>query len=131
MTSKKSIIVFYDAYCVMCNKSIIWLIKNDSYNLLKFSHFKSDYAIKNHKKATKIEAISIKDENDNSLYRSDAVLYLLKKIKKLKFIWILGLLTPKFIRDGIYNFIAKNRYKWFGKNESCLIPDKKIKSKFI
>jgi len=131
MTSKKSIIVFYDAYCVMCNKSIIWLIKNDSCNLLKFSHFKSDYAIKNHKTASEIETISIKDENDNYLYRSDAVLYLLKKIKKLKFIWILGFLTPKFIRDGIYNFIAKNRYKWFGKYESCLIPDEKIKSKFI
>ncbi len=115
----------------MCNKSIIWLIKNDSCNLLKFSHFKSDYAIKNHKTASEIETISIKDENDNYLYRSDAVLYLLKKIKKLKFIWILGFLTPKFIRDGIYNFIAKNRYKWFGKYESCLIPDEKIKSKFI
>jgi len=131
MTSKKSIIVFYDNYCVLCNKSIIWLIKNDSYNLLKFTHFKSDYAIKNHKTVSEIEAISIKDENGNYLNRSDAVLYLLQKLKKLKFLRLLGYLTPNFIRDGIYNFVAKNRYNWFGKYKSCLIPDEKIKSKFI
>ena len=70
-------------------------------------------------------------DNGNYLNRSDAILYLLKKLNKYKFLRILGSLTPKFIRDSIYNFIAKNRYKWFGKYESCLIPDDEIKSKFI
>ena len=131
MTKNKSIIVFYDGLCVLCNRSIIWFIKNDSKNILKFSHFKSEFVLKNHNHISKIEAVSVKDENDNYLNRSDAILYLLKKINKFKFLRFIGLLTPKFIRDGIYDFIAKNRYNWFGKYESCLIPDEKIKSKFI
>ncbi len=81
MTSKKSIIVFYDNYCVLCNKSIIWFIKYDTQNILKFSHFKSEFVLKNHNHVSKIEAVSVKDENGNYLNRSDAVLYLLKKIK--------------------------------------------------
>ena len=130
MTKNKSIIVFYDGLCVLCNRSIIWFIKNDSQNILKFSHFKSEFVLKNHKHVSEIEAVSIKDENGNYLNRSDAVLYLLKKLNKFSFLRFLGSLTPKLIRDGIYNFIAKNRYNWFGKYESCLIPDEKIKSKF-
>jgi len=131
MTNQSSIIVFYDGQCVLCNKSIIWLIKNDPKNILKFTHFKSNFVIKNHKHVSEIEAISIKDENGNYLNRSDAVLCLLKKINKLKFLRFIGSLTPKSIRDGIYDFIAKNRYNWFGKHESCFVPDEKIKSKFI
>ncbi len=131
MTSKKSIIVFYDNYCVLCNKSIIWFIKYDTQNILKFSHFKSEFVLKNHNHVSKIEAVSVKDENGNYLNRSDAVLYLLKKLNKLKFLRFLGSLTPRFIRDSLYNFIAKNRYNWFGKYDNCLIPDEKIKSKFI
>ncbi len=131
MTSNNSILVFYDGECVLCNKSIIWFIKNDTKNILKFSHFKSKFVLKKHKNVSKIEAVSIRDDNGNYLNRSDAILYLLKKLNKYKFLRILGSLTPKFIRDSIYNFIAKNRYKWFGKYESCLIPDDKIKSKFI
>ena len=131
MTKNNSIIVFYDGLCVLCNRSIIWFIKYDTQNILKFSHFKSEFVLKNHNHVSKIEAVSIIDENGNYLNRSDAVLYLLKKLKKFKFLRILGSLTPKFVRDSIYNLIAKNRYKWFGKYESCLIPDNKIKSKFI
>jgi predicted DCC family thiol-disulfide oxidoreductase YuxK len=62
---------------------------------------------------------------------SEAGLRLYNKLpwywKWTQFFWI----VPKFIRDGIYNLIAKNRYKWFGKKESCMIPNKDIINRFI
>ena len=60
MTKHISIIVFYDGLCVLCNRSIIWFIKNDSQNILKFSHFKSELVLKNHKHVSEIEAVSSK-----------------------------------------------------------------------
>ncbi len=41
------------------------------------------------------------------------------------------LALPRFIRDAVYDYIAKNRYKWFGKKESCMIPTKELKNKFL
>lgn len=41
------------------------------------------------------------------------------------------IIVPKFIRDGVYNLIAKNRYKWFGKKDACMIPTKELRSKFL
>jgi predicted DCC family thiol-disulfide oxidoreductase YuxK len=131
MNSNQSIIVFYDGYCVLCNQSINWFIKHDKKNYLKFSHFKSEFTIENHNPASKIESITVKDEKNNYLTKSDAVLYVLRVIDKYFLIRVLGSLTPKIIRDKIYNIVTTNRYKWFGKNESCLIPNENLKSKFI
>ena len=41
------------------------------------------------------------------------------------------MIIPRFIRDGVYDFIAKNRYKWFGKKDQCMIPSPELKSRFI
>jgi predicted DCC family thiol-disulfide oxidoreductase YuxK len=41
------------------------------------------------------------------------------------------LIVPKFIRDGLYSWIAKNRYKWFGERESCMIPTPEVRERFL
>jgi predicted DCC family thiol-disulfide oxidoreductase YuxK len=70
-------------------------------------------------------------ENDKAYQKSAAGLRLYNKLpwywKWTQIFWI----VPKFIRDGIYNFIAKNRYRWFGKKEECMIPTPGVRGKFL
>jgi len=58
----------------------------------------------------------------------------LKLMKRLNGLWpmLYGfIIIPAFIRDAVYSLIARNRYKWFGKKDSCMIPDPKVRSRFL
>jgi predicted DCC family thiol-disulfide oxidoreductase YuxK len=70
-------------------------------------------------------------ENGKVYNRSTAAL---KVFRKLKGLWRLlygFIIVPKFIRDGIYQFIAKNRYQWFGKKNECMIPSPELRARFL
>ena len=129
--NKNKVIVFYDAYCVLCDSSIIWLIENDKNNILQFSHFKSDFALSKIKNTENSDTVSILTSNGEILQKSDAVIFLLTLLKKYVILKSIIQITPKVIRDFFYDVIAKNRYKWFGKYESCKIPKSEWKSKFL
>ena len=128
---KNKVIVFYDAYCVLCDSSIIWLIENDKNNILQFSHLKSDIALSKIKNTENSDTVSILTSNGEILQKSDAVIFLLTLLKKYVILKSIIQITPKVIRDFFYDVIAKNRYKWFGKYESCKIPKSEWKSKFL
>ena len=128
---KNKVIVFYDAYCVLCDSSIIWLIENDKNNILQFSHLKSDIALSKIKNTENSDTVSILTSNGEILQKSDAVIFLLTLLKKYVILKSIIQITPKVIRDFFYDIIAKNRYKWFGKYESCKIPKSEWKSKFL
>jgi predicted DCC family thiol-disulfide oxidoreductase YuxK len=69
---------------------------------------------------------------NNKIYRkSTAVLKISKHLNGLWPLYYIYILFPEFIRDFIYDIIARNRYKWFGKREACIIPDEEVKEKFI
>ena len=78
---KNKVIVFYDAYCVLCDSSIIWLIENDKNNILQFSHFKSDFALSKIKNSENSDTVSILTSNGEILQKSDAVIFLLTLLK--------------------------------------------------
>jgi predicted DCC family thiol-disulfide oxidoreductase YuxK len=63
--------------------------------------------------------------------KSSAALRIARKLSKLWPLFIIFIIIPSFIRDGIYDFIAKNRYKWFGKKEQCMIPTPGLREKFL
>jgi predicted DCC family thiol-disulfide oxidoreductase YuxK len=70
-------------------------------------------------------------ENNTVYTRSTAALKVAKRLTGwIKILWVF-LIVPKFIRDGVYNIIAKNRYKWFGKREACWLPTPELKSLFL
>jgi predicted DCC family thiol-disulfide oxidoreductase YuxK len=70
-------------------------------------------------------------EGGKASTRSAAALKIASKLKGLYPLLYAGMIIPSFIRNGIYNYIAKNRYKWFGKKESCMIPTPEMRAKFI
>ena len=128
--AQKTILVFYDATCVLCNRSILWLIKNDVEDVFRFSHVSSTLARAQEFKVSS-DAISILTEKGSYLKSSAAVLYLLQKTKRYPILYRFLKILPLKSLDVLYNIIARNRYKWFGNHSQCKIPDRQLKSKFL
>ena len=131
----KSIILF-DGVCNLCNTSVNFIIKHDTNNHFRFASLQSDAAkeqllhnnIKNDK--NQLDSI-ILIENNHIYYQSTAALLILKKLKFPINLGYVFIIIPVFIRDTVYHFIAKNRYKWFGKKDICRIPTKEELDKFL
>lgn len=127
-------IVFFDGVCQLCNRSVNFLIKQDKKNVLKFASLQSAYAqnvvpkaLLNHEKLDSIIVYT-----DGKFYdRSTAVLKLCKILGGLCSVFLIGYLLPRYIRDGLYSFIANNRYRWFGKTDQCRVPTAELKKRFL
>ncbi|HBK71760.1 MAG TPA: thiol-disulfide oxidoreductase [Flavobacteriaceae bacterium] len=129
----KSIILF-DGVCNLCNDSIKFIIKRDEKNHFTFSSLQSDVAkdilLQFQRNNSDLDSILL-IENGNIYQKSTAAL---KISKHLNGVWKLSyafIIIPKFIRDFVYTIIANNRYKWFGKKDSCMIPTKELKARFL
>jgi predicted DCC family thiol-disulfide oxidoreductase YuxK len=120
-------IILFDGVCNLCNNSVSLLIKYDKNNIFRFAAMQTkageniiqEYHILNDRKSI----ILIKE--GTVFYKSDAIIEIAKQITGWPSILKYGFLFPKFLRDGIYDLIAKNRYFLFGKKESCSIPSEK------
>lgn len=129
----KSIILF-DGVCNLCNNSVLFIIKRDQKNQFLFSSLQSDacqdillqFQLKN----SELRSIVL-IENGVIFEKSTAILKIVRHLPnfwKLNYVFII---VPKFIRDFIYTIIANNRYKWFGKKETCMLPNKEIQKYFL
>ena len=126
-------IVFFDGVCNFCNSSINFIIRHDKKNIFKFATLQSMHFKKLFLEEKENPTI------DSVLYFEDGVLYrkstaALRILKKLGGFYSTGyalIIIPRFIRDFVYDIIAKNRYQWFGKKESCMIPTAEVRAKFM
>lgn len=131
--TNKSIILF-DGVCNLCNSSVHFIIKHDPKAHFLFASLQSDAATKlllhyNSKKNTFNSIILI--EKGTIYKKSTAALKIAKNLNGFYPILYTFIIIPPFIRNYIYDFIATNRYKWFGKKESCMIPTKENKHRFL
>lgn len=127
-------IIFFDGLCNLCNGAVQFAIKRDTKNVFKFASLQSDIAV------TELAKYGVNPNQLNSIVlleegkiyqKSTAALRIAKRLTGLWPLLYVFIIVPPFIRDGIYRFIAKNRYKWFGKQESCWVPTPELKSKFL
>lgn len=127
-------IIFFDGICVLCNATVKWIIKHDKKNVFKFASLQSDFAKKTLQKYKPLQVIpdSIVLLENNTLYvKSDATFQIAKNLSGVySYVYIFKFL-PKSFRDFIYDFIAKNRYKWFGKKELCTLSNNITHNKLI
>ena len=125
-------VVFFDGVCNLCQSSIRYLIKHDKKNALKFASLQGPYA-KSFLPTTELESLdSILFYDGENLYKkSSAVLKLSKLLGGWHRLLLLGHLLPVFIRNGLYDLVAKNRYQWFGKQDQCMQPSAELKSRFL
>lgn len=127
-------VIFFDGICNLCNGAVQFTIKRDDKNIFKFAALQSDFAEEelkpfniNHNQLGSFVLLA----NGKVYQKSTAALRVAKKLNGLWPLLYAFIVIPKFIRDAVYDFVAKNRYKWFGKEESCWVPTPELKSKFL
>ena len=125
-------IIIFDGTCDLCNSSINFIIKHDKKNYYRFSTLQSGKGKKLLKKFNIDNTTSlVLIENNIAYVQSSAVLRISKHLNKLYPALYGFIIIPASIRNFLYDIIARNRYNWFGKQETCMIPTNALKSKFI
>jgi predicted DCC family thiol-disulfide oxidoreductase YuxK len=119
-------IVFFDGYCSLCNGLVDWLMKVDKTGELKFASLQGENAKKLlEKNSMPLDINTVIYLRDDQKYdRSTAILMIFSDVGGVWRLARVFFIIPKFIRDLIYKLIANNRYRVFGKRNSCRIPTK-------
>lgn len=127
-------VILFDGVCNLCNRFVQFVIRRDKKNIFHFAALQSeagqmllDDLHLPEKKLTSVVLLA----NERVYTRSLAALKIFKMLGgpvKLLYGFII---VPSFIRNAVYRYIANNRYKWFGKKESCMIPTPALQSKFL
>ncbi len=131
---KNKSVILFDGVCNLCNASVNFIIKHDKKERFIFASLQSDVAkeILLHFPAKKNKLDSVLLVENEVIYdKSTAALLISSKLSGIFKLLSIFKLIPKFIRDAIYDFIAKNRYAWFGKKETCMLPAPEIKNRFL
>ena len=132
-TESKHKVILFDGVCNLCNSFVNFVIRNDKKEVFKFAPIQSDFgkiALKKHRINSKDTDSIILIDNDNYYIKSSAALYIAKNLSGAYPLLFCFMLVPKFMRNWVYDFVAKNRYKWYGKKESCMIPTPELIDKF-
>jgi predicted DCC family thiol-disulfide oxidoreductase YuxK len=133
-------IVLYDGVCALCNRLVLFLLKRDKHDRLKFASLQSDFAAKvlgrHGIDSGDLDTVHVvenfKQADEKVLNRSDAIL---RAGYELGGIWTvaatIGKILPRTLRDLAYRFVARNRYRLFGKYETCMLPEPRHRGKFL
>ena len=127
-------VVLFDGVCNLCNSSVQFIIRRDKKDRFRFAPLQGTTGqalLQKHGLPADSFNSFILAEGDKIYTHSTGAL---RMLKGLGFPWSLAygfIIVPRFIRDGVYNAVARNRYKWFGKQESCMIPTPELKKKFL
>ena len=119
--------ILFDSKCNLCSKTVKRVMKLDKNKLFTFISNKSEYGkniiSKNNLNSITTETIVLFTTENKFLIKSDAAISIAVKLNPLFLIFNILFIVPKTIRDRVYDYVAKNRYKWFGENESCDITN--------
>ncbi len=133
-TSPVEKILYFDGVCNLCNAFVQFVIRHDQKKTFRFASLQSAAG------QAVLQAQGLSTEQFHSTLLFDGRGYLRKSDVALNIFkdfggaWPLlyGLkIIPRFIRDGVYDLIAQNRYRWFGKKDACMIPTSELKSRFL
>jgi predicted DCC family thiol-disulfide oxidoreductase YuxK len=126
-------VILFDGVCNLCSGSVQFILKQDKENKFQFASLQSAFGQKI------LTQFNLPPDNFNSFIlfqdgkiftRSTAALKMFSQLNGWKWIKIFGII-PEFLRNAVYNVIAKNRYKWFGKKEECWMPTPELKARFL
>ena len=126
-------VILFDGVCNLCTGSVQFILKRDKEKKFMFASLQSKYGqefLKQFDLPTDTFNSFVLYQDKKIHTRSTAALKMFQQLngwKWVKIFWI----VPKFIRDGVYNLIAKNRYKWFGQKNECWLPTLELKARFL
>ncbi len=127
-------IILFDGECNLCNFWVNFLLKRDHRNAFLFAPLQSE-AAKKLVAEYQLELPGMESfiyiEKGRAHLRSGAALRIARKLPGLWPLLFGLIIVPPFLRNAVYNFIARNRYRWWGKRDSCMVPTEEIRKKFI
>lgn len=125
-------IILFDGVCNLCNWSVQFIIKRDPKKQFSFASLQSDVGkglLEKHHLSDVNSVVLIKK---NKCYlESNAALEICRHLSHGWKLLTIFKIIPSFIRDPLYRYIARNRYKWFGKQDSCMLPTEDMKKRFL
>ncbi len=128
-------LILFDGVCKLCNSSVQFVIKHDKKDKFLFTALQSNVGKKIIQEfnidTSKTDSILLYSPDKGLSLRSTAALNITKQLRFPINTLIIFIIIPNFIRNWIYDLIARNRYKWFGKMDDCMIPTPEIKAKFL
>lgn len=127
-------VILFDGVCNLCNQSVLFVIKHDARSKFRFAALQSTLAQKvlvgkGLQSAEMNSVVLVKGPNIYT--RSRAALEIVRNLDGGWPILYLFMAVPPFLRNAVYDFIARNRYKWFGQKEACMIPTPELRERFI
>jgi len=127
-------IILYDGVCHLCNGFVHFILKRDPAKRFQFGYLQS--AAAREKLSTHIKSADVLDsvvllENGRLFSKSTAALRIARHLRGGWSLFYVFILVPAFIRDAIYQFVSRRRYRWFGKSEACLLPGPEYRDRFI
>ena len=132
MQDKK--IILFDGVCNLCNGAVVFIIKRDKKDVFRFAALQSEIGEKLLRKyqidPEKTDSIILVADN-NAFAKAGAALRIAQQLSGLWPALAILRIVPRFISNAVYDWIASNRYQWFGKKESCMIPTPELKAKFL
>lgn len=133
---KNKQLILFDGVCNLCNSSVLYVIKRDYENKFLFAPLQSNIAksITSEYKidTNKVDSILLYNPKKQKVYsKSTAALQIAKQLNFPTKLMAIFLVIPAFVRNWVYDYVAKNRYKWYGKKETCMIPTPELKAKFL
>lgn len=127
-------VILFDGICNFCNSAVNFTIKRDKHKKIKFALLQSDTGksiLKQHGLPENYSSSFLFIENGKLYNRSAAALRVCRYLSGLWPLCYGLIIIPAFIRNAVYDFIAKNRYKWFGQKDECMVPTPDVRARFL
>ncbi|MDT7830580.1 thiol-disulfide oxidoreductase DCC family protein [Pricia sp. S334] len=128
-------ILLFDGVCNLCNGAIQFIIKRDKKDVFRYAPLQSEIGQKliseRHIDTERIDSFILIEPGVAYYTKSDATLEIGKHLSGFRTLSVLLSGVPHRLRDFVYDFVARNRYKWYGRKKECMVPTPKLKAKFL
>jgi predicted DCC family thiol-disulfide oxidoreductase YuxK len=128
-------IILFDGICNLCDATVQFIIRHDKKDVFRFVALQSDLGkeITNYigLDTSKTDSIILYEPGNAYYYKAEAALKIAKELGGIYSFLSIFSIFPNWLSNRIYDFVAANRYKWYGKKEKCMIPTPEMKAKFL
>lgn len=128
-------IILFDGVCNLCNGVVQFVINRDKKDTFRFAALQSEIGQQLTSErgidTSTVDSIILIEPNIAYYTKADAALEIGKSLRGYRTLSSILYVFPQGIRNLVYDFIARNRYKWYGKKEACMIPTPELKAKFL
>ena len=127
-------VVLFDGVCNFCNASVRFIARRDARGYFHFAPLESDAGQQLLSEwglnGTAIDSVVLV-EGGRASVKSTAALRIARRLSGLWPLVVVFLIVPRFLRDAVYDVIARNRYRWFGRSEQCMVPSAELRARFL